>query len=76
MHAGLNYEDYVVVNEKFFRPAEVDILLGDYSKAKNILGWTPVYNLDDLIVEMVDNDLKLLSESSFNNSKPAIANLV
>jgi GDPmannose 4,6-dehydratase len=61
-YVGLNYKDYVVINEKFFRPAEVDILLGDYSKAKKILGWEPTILFDDLVSEMVDNDLQLLSK--------------
>jgi len=65
-YVGLNYEDYVVINKKFFRPAEVDILLGDYSKAKKILGWKPKILFDDLVSEMVDNDLKLLSKKAPN----------
>ena len=61
-YAGLDYEKYVVTNPKFFRPAEVDILLGDYSKAKRVLGWEPTIGLDELIAEMVDKDLKNLSK--------------
>src|SRR3546814_16757851 len=38
-HVGLNYEDHVTLNEKFMRPAEVDLLIGDPSKAENVLGW-------------------------------------
>jgi len=53
----LDYRDYVMTSEKFFRPAEVDILLGDYSKAEKILGWRPSISFDDLIIEMVENDL-------------------
>ena len=41
-HLDLNYEEHVVVDERFFRPAEVDLLVGDYSKAKKILNWKPV----------------------------------
>lgn len=63
-HADLNYEDYVVVNQKFFRPAEIDVLVGDYSKAKKILGWEPTIFLDQLIAEMVENDLQYLSKRS------------
>ena len=40
-HLGLNYEDHVVVDEQFFRPAEVDLLVGDYGKAKRVLAWEP-----------------------------------
>jgi len=61
-HVGLNYEKYVTVNQKFFRPAEVDILLGDYSKAKNILGWEPTVLFDELVAEMVEHDLQVLSK--------------
>lgn len=63
-HVGLNYEDYVVVNQKFFRPAEIDVLVGDYSKAKRILGWEPTIFIDQLIAEMVENDLQYLSKRS------------
>jgi len=63
-HIGLNYEEYVTVNQKFFRPAEVDILLGDYSKAKSVLGWKPTVLFDELVEEMVEYDLKLLSEET------------
>ena len=57
-HVGLNYEDYVVVDPKFYRPAEVDRLLGDASKAKAKLGWQPETSLEELITMMVDADLK------------------
>lgn len=57
-HVGLNYEDYVVVDPKFYRPAEVDRLLGDASKAKTKLGWQPETSLEELITMMVDADLK------------------
>ena len=57
--AGLNFEDYVESSEKYFRPNEVDYLLGDYSKAKNELGWTPKTTIDNLIEMMVEEDLKL-----------------
>lgn len=56
--AGLNYEDHVVVSEKFFRPAEVDILLGDPTKAKNTFGWEPTTTLEQMMTEMVEADLK------------------
>lgn len=59
-HVGLNYQDYVEVDPKFFRPAEVDILLGKPDLARKELGWTYDYSFEDLIKEMVDSDLKLL----------------
>lgn len=57
-HVGLNAEDHVVVDEKFFRPAEVDVLLGNPAKAKRTLGWAPKTSLAELIAMMVDADLR------------------
>jgi GDPmannose 4,6-dehydratase len=59
-HLGLNYEDHVVVDPKFFRPAEVEVLLGDPSKAKSQLGWAPRTTLGELVAMMVDADLRRL----------------
>ncbi len=56
-HLGLNYEDYVGTDEKLFRPAEVDVLLGDPTKAKQKLNWQAKTSLEELIVMMVDADL-------------------
>ena len=56
-HAGLNYEDHVVVSQHLIRPAEVDVLLGDASKAQRVLGWKPEISLEDLAAEMVEADL-------------------
>ena len=58
-HVGLDYKDYVVVDPKFFRPTEVDILLGDASKAKRLLGWEPTTKYAELVKLMVDADLAL-----------------
>lgn len=57
-HIGLNYEDYVVIDPKFYRPAEVDLLLGDPTKAIQALGWKPETSLEELISMMVEADLK------------------
>lgn len=57
-HVGLNYEDYVIIDPRFYRPAEVDSLLGDPTKAKQELGWEPETSLEELITMMVDADLK------------------
>ncbi len=57
-HVGLNYENYVVIDPKFYRPAEVDLLLGDPSKAQRELHWQPETSLEELIAMMVDADLK------------------
>jgi GDPmannose 4,6-dehydratase len=62
-HAGLAYEDYVVQDERYFRPAEVDLLVGDASKARKVLGWEPRTSFPDLVRMMVDADLELLSRS-------------
>jgi GDPmannose 4,6-dehydratase len=57
-YAGLdNWENYVVIDPEFYRPAEVDFLLGSCEKAKNVLGWIRKYSFDDLVKEMVDNDI-------------------
>ena len=59
-HAGLDYRDYVVRDERFFRPAEVDLLVGDPTKAGQALGWEPQVTFAELIHMMVDADLALL----------------
>jgi GDPmannose 4,6-dehydratase len=56
-HVGLNFEDHVTFDPAFFRPAEVDVLIGDASKARTRLGWKPEVSLEDLIGEMVEADL-------------------
>ena len=56
-HVGLDYEKFVVVDPKFYRPAEVDILLGNPSKAKEKLGWEAKTSLEQLMTMMVDADL-------------------
>ena len=57
-HVGLDYQDFVLTDPKLFRPAEVAALQGDASKAKKILGWTHKKSFEDLVVEMVEEDLK------------------
>lgn len=59
-HVGLNWQDHVVVDERFYRPAEVDLLVGDASKARAKLGWKPTVNFESLIKMMVDADLEAL----------------
>ena len=56
--AGLDWEPYVKVDERFYRPAEVDILVGDASKARRELGWEPRYTFEQIVDEMVDADLR------------------
>ncbi len=57
-HVGLDYEDHVVIDPKFFRPAEVDLLLGDSAKAKMRLGWEPEVSFEEMIGLMVDSDIR------------------
>lgn len=56
---GLNYEDHVEIDPRYYRPAEVDLLLGDPSKAKAKLGWEPKVTFEALVDMMVDSDLEL-----------------
>ena len=59
----LNYEDYVEVDPRYFRPAEVDLMLGSSAKAKSQLGWLPRHSFDDLVSAMVNSDLKHAEEA-------------
>ncbi len=59
---GLNYEDHVVIDERFYRPAEVDLLIGDASKGKEKLGWEPTVTFKQLIEMMVDADMETIRE--------------
>lgn len=58
-HLGLDWEKFVKIDPRYFRPAEVDHLLGDASKAKNDLGWEPKVSFEGLVKMMVDHDLRL-----------------
>jgi GDPmannose 4,6-dehydratase len=60
---GLNWEDHVVVDHQFFRPAEVDLLIGDPARARATLGWKPEVGFENLIRMMVEADLAALSDS-------------
>ncbi len=60
-HAGLNWEDHVVIDEAFFRPAEVDLLVGDAAKAEELLDWKPGTSFENLVTMMVDADIDLLT---------------
>jgi GDPmannose 4,6-dehydratase len=61
-HVGLDYRKYVVQDERFMRPAEVDLLIGDPQKARSMLGWHPKTSFADLVRMMVDADIALLKE--------------
>jgi GDPmannose 4,6-dehydratase len=58
--AGLNWQDHVVIDNRFLRPAEVDLLIGDPAKARKTLGWEPSHSFADLITMMVDSDMALV----------------
>jgi GDPmannose 4,6-dehydratase len=61
-HAGLDWEGYVEIDTRYFRPSEVDVLLGDASKAREKLGWTPKVGFDELVRLMVDADMAELED--------------
>ena len=61
-HLGLDYNDHVVQDEKFYRPAEVDLLISDPSKARSVLGWEPAVGFKELVTMMVDSDMERLSQ--------------
>jgi GDPmannose 4,6-dehydratase len=61
-HAGLDWHKHVIVDPKFIRPAEVDVLLADPSKAYHDLGWRPGVDFKGLVTMMVDADLARLSD--------------
>jgi GDPmannose 4,6-dehydratase len=61
-HVGLNYEDHVVIDPQFYRPAEVDVLLGNPAKAERLLGWKASTTLEQLITMMVDADMRRVSK--------------
>lgn len=62
-HVGLHWRDYTVQDERFMRPAEVDLLVGDPAKAKRVLGWQPEVSFEELIGMMVEADLKNLRDN-------------
>ena len=62
--AGLDWEKYVVIDERFFRPAEVNILLGDAAKASKTLGWKPETSFEKMVQLMVDHDLQMVAKQS------------
>lgn len=65
-HVNLEWERYVTLDERYLRPSEVDHLLGDPSKAREKLGWTPTVSFDGLVKMMVDEDLKLAEREARN----------
>jgi GDPmannose 4,6-dehydratase len=67
---GLDYRDYVHVDERFYRPAEVDLLIGDSTKARKALGWKPKYTFQEMVSEMVQSDLKQMARDSTIEHRP------
>jgi GDPmannose 4,6-dehydratase len=61
-HVGLDWKNHVEIDPRYYRPTEVDLLIGDYSKAKRQLGWEPKTKFAELVKLMVDADLKLLKD--------------
>jgi GDPmannose 4,6-dehydratase len=59
-HVNLDWQDHVVFDEAFMRPAEVDLLVGSYDKAEKVLGWKPRTSFPELVRMMVDADVMLL----------------
>jgi GDPmannose 4,6-dehydratase len=61
-HVGLDYKDHVVQDEKFYRPAEVDLLISDPTKARMVLKWEPAVSFKELVTMMVDSDMARLKK--------------
>ena len=62
---NLNYKDYVKIDQKLIRPAEVDTLLADYSGAKKEFNWQPKISFENLVNEMVESDLKFVKDEGY-----------
>lgn len=61
-HLDLDWNDYVEVDPRYYRPAEVDVLVGDASKARRVLGWEPTVEFEELVKLMIDRDLELATQ--------------
>jgi len=70
---GLDYRDYVVTDERFYRPAEVDSLVGDATRAREVLNWRPEYNFEQLVKDMVHNDLAVLNSLNAGQLHAAVS---
>jgi GDPmannose 4,6-dehydratase len=67
----LDYRDFVEIDPRYYRPAEVDLLLGDSSKARTKLGWTPRTSFSQLVDMMVEGDLELARQEAVLKGMPA-----
>ena len=65
-HVGLKYNNYIKIDKKLFRPAEVDLLKADYTKAKKELNWKPEIPFKKLVIDMVDSDIKFINDNYRN----------
>ena len=68
-YANLNWQDYVAFDERYLRPAEVDLLIGDPTKAKTVLGWEPEITFEGLVKLMVDSDLEAIGQKAISASE-------
>ncbi len=68
---GLDYRQYVKLDEQFYRPAEVDLLMGDATRARRVLGWEPGHTFEELVNEMVEADLRTVSDSTKTRAEVA-----
>ena len=72
-HVGLDYRDFVEVDPRYYRPTEVDYLLGDASKARAVLGWQPRTSFPELVRLMMESDLELARREQVAGAGPAIS---
>jgi GDPmannose 4,6-dehydratase len=71
-HLDLDYKEFVTIDERFIRPAEVDLLIGDSSKAREKLGWEPEVSFEGLVKMMVDRDMELLKKGQSSNANGSV----
>jgi GDPmannose 4,6-dehydratase len=69
-HVGLSWKDHVVVDERYFRPAEVDLLIGCSAKARSVLRWKPRIDFEGLVRMMVEADVAACSQDGAHPSRP------
>lgn len=74
-HAGLDWTKHVAIDPAYFRPTEVDYLLGDASKARKALNWEPRTSFQHLVRMMVDSDVRLAEEERLVHDKKYVASL-
>ena len=65
-HVGLDYKKFIEIDKKLIRPAEVDLLIANFKRAKKELGWNPKVKFKELVESMVDEDIKYVSSNQIN----------